>query len=76
MAMTVPAVFAGRTAAPFANLTEGLERLEFTWDSAQIPFVTEEGKPLLIRWVHQLNEPVYTCQKGAPHTSPPAPCRR
>jgi hypothetical protein len=60
MAMTVPAVFAGRTAALFANRTEGLERLEFTWDPAEIPFVTEVGKPLFIRWVHQLNEPVHT----------------
>jgi Ferritin-like domain len=48
------------TVAPFANRTEGLEQLEFTWDPAQIPFVTEEGKQLFIGWVNQLNNPVYT----------------
>lgn len=26
----------------------------------QTPFVAEAGKPLLVGWVNQLNEPVYT----------------
>jgi hypothetical protein len=30
------------------------------WDPTQTPFVTEAGKPLLIRWVNQLQKPVYT----------------
>ncbi len=61
VAPTLPRLIAVEpTVAPFANRTEGLEQLEFTWDPAQIPFVMEEGKQLFIGWVHQLNEPVYT----------------
>jgi hypothetical protein len=33
---------------------------EFEWDPAQMTFVTEAGKELLVGWVNQLNAPVYT----------------
>ncbi|KAH6665211.1 hypothetical protein B0J14DRAFT_620947 [Halenospora varia] len=33
---------------------------EFEWDPAQMTFVAEAGKQLLVGWVNQLNKPVYT----------------
>ena len=35
-------------------------QMEFTWDSTQTPFLVEQGKPLFIGWVNQLNVPAYT----------------
>jgi hypothetical protein len=32
---------------------------EFEWDPAQMTFIAEVGKQLLIGWVNQLNMPVY-----------------
>ena len=34
--------------------------LEFTWDPLQATFIAEADKQLLVGWVNQLNEPVYT----------------
>jgi len=34
--------------------------LEFEWDPAQMTFVAEAGKQLLVGWINQLNLPVYT----------------
>jgi hypothetical protein len=34
-------------------------QMEFTWDSTQTPFLIEQGKPLFIGWINQLNIPVY-----------------
>lgn len=48
------------TIASFANSTENLEQLEFTWNPVQISFVTEKSKQLFIEWIHQLNKSVYT----------------
>jgi len=42
-----------------ANSTKSSLR-EFEWDLAQMTFVTEADKQLLVGWVNQLNIPVYT----------------
>ncbi|KAH8653981.1 ferritin-like domain-containing protein [Tricladium varicosporioides] len=42
-----------------ANSTKSSLR-EFEWDPAQMTFVTEASKQLLVGWVNQLNTPVYT----------------
>lgn len=47
-------------AAIYSNSTDGPAHLEFTWDPTQMSFVAEAGKQLLIRWVNQLDVPVYT----------------
>ncbi len=43
-----------------ANSTMNESLREFTWDPAQMTFVAEAGKQLLVGWVNQLNVPVYT----------------
>jgi hypothetical protein len=43
-----------------ANTTINKSLREFTWDPAQMTFVAEAGKQLLVGWVNQLNVPVYT----------------
>ncbi|KAF8856257.1 hypothetical protein BDZ45DRAFT_545157, partial [Acephala macrosclerotiorum] len=45
---------------PYSNSTMNSSLREFTWDPAQITFVAEAGKQLLVGWVNQLNVPVYT----------------
>jgi hypothetical protein len=42
-----------------ANSTKSPLR-EFEWDPAQMTFVAEAGKQLLVGWVNQLSMPVYT----------------
>jgi hypothetical protein len=42
-----------------ANSTKSTLR-EFEWDPAQMTFVAEAGKQLLVGWVNQLSMPVYT----------------
>jgi hypothetical protein len=68
---------------PYANNTSNLSyanstnsaALQFSWDPAQMSFVVEEGKQLLVRWVNQINVPVYTplsiITKGSGTASPP-----
>jgi hypothetical protein len=49
------------TQQPIAtNGTDGAMLKEFIWDPMQMPFMVEKGKQLLVGWVNQVNEPVYT----------------
>jgi hypothetical protein len=43
----------------YANSTDSTI-LQFSWNLAQMPFVVEKSKQLLIRWVNQVNVPIYT----------------
>jgi len=45
---------------PIATNSTELPLREFEWDPAQMTFVTEAGKELLVGWVNQLNVPIYT----------------
>ena len=44
----------------YSSSTVSESLLEFIWDPAQMTFVAEAGKPLLVGWVNQLNIPEYT----------------
>lgn len=57
---TLPTLNVSESTYPrLANSTEPPLR-EFEWNPAQMTFVAEAGKQLLVGWVNQLNEPVYT----------------
>ena len=41
------------------NITSNTTK-SLSWDSEQMPFVVNKGKPLLVGWVNQVDTPVYT----------------
>lgn len=58
--LTVPNASCSEPANSTANSTTNESLREFTWDPAQMTFVAEAGRQLLVGWVNQLSVPVYT----------------
>ena len=56
------APYGNTTTSPFGcgNATVRPSQMEFTWDLTQMTFLVEQGKPLFVGWINQLNVPAYT----------------
>jgi hypothetical protein len=63
-AVEVPLPILPRLNITGINATDGesgnAAQWEFSWDPEEVAFITEAGKQLVVGWVNQVNQPVYT----------------